>query len=247
MEPVSYLWGGSSALLMGFAKTAVPGAAILAVMLMAVAFPPQDAKLSVGALLPVLLVGDVFAVAWYRRHARWDRLLRLLPYVAAGMVPGAIVLHLATGAQLRPLLGVLVLCLLALEVCRRKFGWERLSGRWWFVAVMGVLAGFGTTVGNAAGPVMSIYLVSQGVLKQEFVGTAAWFFLIVNLTKLPIYAGLGGMITPVTLHFDLLVAPLAALGAFFGVYVLSRIPQKLFDVLALALAGAAAVHLLGLW
>ena len=247
MEPVSYLWGGSSALLMGFAKTAVPGAAILAVMLMAVAFPPQDAQLSVGALLPVLLVGDVLAVAWYRRHARWDRLLKLLPYVAAGMVPGAIVLYLATGGQLRLLLGVLVLVLLALEVCRRKFGWERLSGRWWFVAVMGVLAGFGTTVGNAAGPVMSIYLISQGVLKEEFVGTAAWFFLIVNLTKLPIYVASGGMITPVTLHFDLWVAPLAALGAFFGVYVLSRIPQKLFDLLALALAGAAAVHLLGLW
>lgn len=246
MEPVSYLWGGSSALSMGFAKTAVPGAAILAVMLMAVAFPPQDTKLSVGALLPVLLVGDVFAVAWYRRHARWDRLLRLLPYVAAGMVPGAIVLYLATGGQLRPLLGVLVLFLLVLEVCRRKFGWERLSGRWWFVAVMGVLAGFGTTVGNAAGPVMSIYLISQGVLKEEFIGTAAWFFLIVNLTKLPIYVG-GGMITPVTLHFDLWIAPLAALGAFFGVYVLGRIPQKLFDLLALALAGAAAVHLLGLW
>ncbi|MHC4181344.1 MAG: TSUP family transporter, partial [Planctomycetota bacterium] len=228
MEPVSYLLGGTSALLVGFAKTAVPGAAILAVMLMAMAFPLQDAKLSVGALLPVLLLGDVFAVAWYRRHARWDRLLRLLPYVAVGMVPGAIVLQLSDGGQLRPVLGLLVLVLLVLEVCRRQFGWERLSGRWWFVALMGVLAGFFTTVGNAAGPVMSIYLISQGVLKEEFIGTAAWFFLIVNLSKLPIYAGPAGVITPATLHFDLFVAPLAALGALSGVYVLGRIPQRLF-------------------
>ncbi len=232
---------------MGFAKTAVPGAAILAVTSMAMAFPLQDAKLSVGALLPVLLVGDVFAVAWYRRHARWDRLLRLLPYVAVGMVPGAIVLYLTTGGQLRPVLGVLVLFLLALEVCRRKFGWQRLAGQWWFVAAMGLLAGFGTTVGNAAGPVMSIYLISQGVLKEEFIGTAAWFFLIVNLTKLPIYAGLGGVITSATLYFDLWIAPLTVLGALLGVFVLRRIPQQLFDVLALALAGLAAVRLIGLW
>ncbi len=246
MEPVAYLFGACSALLVGFSKTAVPGAAILAVTLMAVAFTPQQAKLSVGALLPVLLVGDVFAVAWYRRYARWDRLLRLLPYVAVGMVPGAIVLYRTTGGQLRPILGVLVLILLVLEVCRRRLGWERLSGQWWFVAVIGVLAGFGTTVGNSAGPVMSIYLISQGVLKEEFIGTAAWFFLIVNLAKLPIYAALGGIVTPATLQFDLFLAPLAALGALLGVCVLRRIPQQLFDVLALALAGLAAVQLIGL-
>ena len=94
---------------------------------------------------------------------------------------------------------------------------------------------------------MSIYLISQGVLKEEFIGTAAWFFMIVNLTKLPIYAGLGEVITPATLHFDLWIAPLTVLGAFFGVFVLRRIPQRLFDVLALALAGLAAVRLIGLW
>ena len=243
MELASYLWGSAAALLVGASKTGLPGAAIPAVLLMTEAFS-ENAKLAVGALLPVLLIGDVFAVAWHRRHAQWDRLLRLFPYVALGMVPGWILLHqLEEGNDLRPVLGVLILALLALEVCRRRFAWHHVPGRWWFVGAMGVLAGFTTIVAHAGFPVMAIYLISQQMNKREFIGTAAWFFLIVNLSKLPVYLA-ENMITPATLQFDLYLAPVAVLGAFLGLYVLVRIPQRLFDTLALSLAGAAAVRLI---
>jgi uncharacterized membrane protein YfcA len=243
MDLASYLWGGVSALLVGLSKTGLPGVSIPAILLMTEAFP-RDAKLAIGAILPVLLVGDVFAVAWYRHHAQWDRLWRLFPYVAAGMVPGWIVLRLLKeGNDLRPVLGVLILALLALEVCRQAFDWQRVPGRWWFVAVMGLLAGFSTIIAHAAVPVMAIYLVSQGLPKQQFIGTAAWFFLLINLTKVPFYAT-EGMMTAETLRFDAVVGPLAVVGGLLGVFVLTRIPQKLFDTLALGLAGVAAVRLI---
>jgi hypothetical protein len=87
IEGTAFWLSALAALLVGFSKTGLPGAAIPAVALMAEAFR-EDTKLSVGAMLPILLVGDSFALAYYRRHAHWARLWELFPYVLAGMVPG---------------------------------------------------------------------------------------------------------------------------------------------------------------
>ncbi len=244
MELIDYLWGAASALLVGFSKTGLPGVSIPAIVLMTEAFS-DNTKLALGAILPVLLVGDVFAVAWYRHHAQWNRLWPLFPYVAVGMIPGGILLLMLDeeGNQLRPVLGVLFLGLLVLDVCRRRFAWEHMPGQWWFAGGLGLLAGFSTILAHAAFPVMAIYLISQRMDKQEFIGTAAWFFLIVNISKIPYYT-LTGMVTPATLQFDLYVAPVALIGGLVGVFVLHRIPQRLFDFLALSLAGIAAVRLI---
>ena len=239
----AYALGAVAALLVGLSKTGVPGAAIPAVLLTAEAFAGEE-SLSVGALLPMLLVGDLFALRYYRHHAQWNRLWRLLPYVVLGMIPGALVLKYVDHGQFRLVLGWMVLMLLVLELCRRRFNWTDVPRRWWFVTTMGVLAGFGTTVGNAAGPVMGIYLISQGLRKEQFMGTAAWFFFIVNTSKLPIYASLG-RITPATLQFDLIMIPIVVVAALVGRRLFSIIPQKLFDPLVLGLAGIAALRLVG--
>jgi hypothetical protein len=238
----AYVLGGSAALLMGLAKTGLPGVAIPAVLLMVEAFP-DDAKASVGAIMPAILLGDVIAVAWFHRHADWPRLWGMVPYVAAGMALGALVLAGTKGNELRPILGWLVATFLIVEVCRQCFHWEAVPGQWWFAAAVGLVAGFGTMVGNAAGPVMTIYLISRGLRKKEFIGTCAWFFFIVNLSKLPIMYGLG-MLNVDTVGFGLIVACLAPVGAILGIWLLKIIPQRPFDVLALSLAGLAAIRLI---
>ena len=118
-----------------------------------------------------------------------------------------------------------------------------MADRWWFTAATGVLAGFGTAMGNAAGPVMSIYLVSKRLDKHEFLGTSAWFFFFVNVSKVPVFL-LIGVITPATLRCDLMAAPVLVVGALAGAMALKRIPQVAFDTLVLALAGIAAVRLI---
>ena len=241
MNLVTFLLGAGAALLIGFSKTGMPGAAIPAVALMAEAFR-EDTRLSIGAMLPVLLLGDLFALAYYRRHANWARLKELFPYVAIGMIPGYLVLWLVESDPLRVLIGAIILGLLVLQIARQRFGWEEMPDRQWFIATTGVLAGFGTAVGNAAGPVMSIYLISKRMDKQEFLGTAAWFFFIVNLSKIPFFLGLG-MITPATLRLDALLVPVVVVGAIVGVLVLKRIPQTVFNAIVLSLAGVAAVRM----
>ena len=126
---------------------------------------------------------------------------------------------------------------------RQWFDWEHMPHRWWFAAMVGFLAGFTTFVANAAMPVMTIYLVSQDFDKHQFIGTAAWFFLILNLSKLPAYCAMG-MLTPSMLPLAGALVPVTILGALLGVYVFARIPQRFFNALALALAGVAAVRLI---
>ncbi len=237
-----YFLAALSGLLMGFSKTGMPGVSVPAVAIMAAAFS-DNAEASVGAMLPVLLVGDVFAVTYYRRHAQWNRLVGLLPCVVLGMIPGYLVLHIFEGNQLRPILGILILSLFFLELARRKFGWNEIPQRRWFAVALGIVAGFATMVGNAAGPVMALYLVACGLDKQQFIGTCAWFFFILNLTKVvPFWSQ--GMLSPEILGTSMWVSVVAVCGALLGVYLLPKISQRVFDRLVIALTGVAGLWLL---
>jgi uncharacterized membrane protein YfcA len=112
----------------------------------------------------------------------------------------------------------------------------------WQAAVYGGSAGFATTIANAAGPIMSLYLLGQGLPKNEFVGTGVWFFLLVNLCKIPVYLG-HHLITPASLAFDAVLLPALLVGAVLGRVLLRRIPQALFERVVLALTVVAAALL----
>ena len=228
----------AAALMIGFTKTGLPGVSMLVVPLMATTF---DARASVGIVLPLLIVGDVFAVSFYKRHAQWEHLRGLFFWVILGMIPAYFLLD-GIGKSLGPILGCLVLALLGLDYLRVKKGWEDMPHRWWFVAGVGFMAGFCTTIGNVAGPVMAIYLISRGLPKREFMGTAAWYFLCVNLIKVPVFASLD-MITWDSLRIDLFAAPAVVVGALIGYVALPKIPQKVFNTAVLGLAAIAALNL----
>ena len=244
MDPTlnAYLLGACSAFLVGLSKTGVPGVSLPAILLITMAFSGAD-KMSVGAILPVLVVGDLMGVAFYREHVQWNKLWGLFPTVIAGMIPGIIVLATIDHNQFKLVLGWMVFALLLLEICRQAFGWDELPEKWWFVATMGLLAGFSTLIGNAAGPVMAIYLISRGLGKNHFMGTWVWFFLIVNVLKIPIVGSLG-LMNLSTLQFSLIITPGVVLGALLGKRVFTWIPQKVFDPLVLTLAGVAAFRLI---
>ena len=108
---------------------------------------------------------------------------------------------------------------------------------------MGVIAGFITLVANAAGPLMAIYLVAMRLPKMQFVGTAAVFFMVLNLFKVPFMVKLG-LITAQSFEFNLMLAPAVLLGAFAGRWLLMRINQQLFENLVLALSAIAGVLLI---
>lgn len=242
MNDASWGWvfGLLAAMVAGLAKTGLPGCGILAVPLMTMVFP---AKLSVGALLIMLITADCCAVAFYRQHTQWKKLFELFPCVLGGIALGAFVLWKIADSHLKPLLGGLILLLLCLELIRKRFGFGNIPHQTWFVILMGSLAGFATTIGNVAGPIMNIYLLSRGLKKDAFMGTLSWYFLIFNCIKVPVYAGLG-MINIATLKFDFLMAPVVVAAAFMGRALLLVIPQRFFNYIVFSLAALAAVRLL---
>ncbi|SNT51325.1 hypothetical protein SAMN05216276_105338 [Streptosporangium subroseum] len=227
--------------LVGFSKTGVSGAGTVAVALFAFVLPT---RLSTGVLLPLLLVGDVVAVAVYRRHADWPRLLRLSPWVAAGVVAGALVVGWADDAQMRRLIGGILLAILAVHLWNRRRGPDAsLAHHRLIAALAGIFAGFATMTANAAGPIMALYLLAAGLPMLGFLGTSAWFFLTLNAFKVPFSVALG-LITPATLAFGALTAPAVLAGAVAGRMIISRIDRKFFEWTTVALTLVAAVRLL---
>jgi uncharacterized membrane protein YfcA len=243
LDPTAWALAIAAGLMIGFTKTGVAGMGILVVPMMAAIFP---VKQSVGVLLPMLIVGDVIAVSYYRRHTQWRVLLRLLPWVLAGMPLGLLALHYADNAQMKVALGTLLLALIVLAAVQKRWGrWleAKLPHAWWFAAPMGGLAGFATTLANAAGPITTIYLLVQGLKKREFLGTVAVFYGTVNLLKAGPFTHMG-LISGESLVFNACMVPAIGAGAVAGILLLPKIPQRLFEWLILALAAAASVRLM---
>ncbi|GGW46822.1 sulfite exporter TauE/SafE family protein [Streptomyces caelestis] len=236
-----------AALLVGFSKTAVSGANTVSLAIFAAVLP---ARASTGVLLPILIAGDLLAVATYRRHAHWPTLWRLFPAVAAGVVVGTVFLMWADDAVVRTSIGAILLLMAAVTVWRRRTADAeqepesvttpagRLKARSY-----GVLGGFTTMVANAGGPVMSMYLLSAGFRKLGFLGTSAFFFLIVNVSKLPFSAGLG-LIDGRSLLLDLALVAFVVPGALFGKWAVNKINQRLFEQLVIAATVLGGLQLL---
>jgi uncharacterized protein len=238
----THLFAAVVAVLIGLSKCGIPGVGILLVPVMAMLF---EARQSVGVLLPMLIMADVLALGYYRRHVQWGRILILFPFVAVGIGGAWGVLHALRDAKalFAPILGSLVLGMLALDVIRMRFGWERLPHHPLFKGGVGFLAGFSTTLGNAAGAIMNLYLLCHDLKKHEFMGTSAWFFFIVNCSKVPVFLH-QGMITAESLRFNLWMIPGVVAGSMLGRWLLPRLSQRGFRNLVMILAAIAAVHLI---
>jgi uncharacterized membrane protein YfcA len=240
----------AAAVLVGFSKTAVSGANTVSLAIFAAVLPARE---STGVLLPILIAGDVLAVLTYRRHAHWPTLWRLFPAVAVGVVVGTVFLVWADDEVVRTSIGAILLLMAGVTVWRRRRAEAeseedepdavstptgRLKARSY-----GVLGGFTTMVANAGGPVMSMYLLSAGFRKLGFLGTSAFFFLIVNVSKVPFSAGLG-LIDGHSLLLDAALVAFVVPGAFLGKWAVNRINQRLFEQLVIAATVVGGAQLL---
>lgn len=235
--------------LVGFSKTAVSGANTISLAVFAAVLPARE---STGVLLPILIAGDVLAVLVYRRHAHWPTLLRLFPAVAVGVVAGTLFMMWAGDAAVRTSIGAILLFMAGVTVRRRRAdpgegptagadpptAAERIKARSY-----GVLGGFTTMVANAGGPVMSLYLLSAGFRKLGFLGTSAWFFLIVNTSKVPFSVGLG-LIDAQSLLLDACLLLFVLPGAWTGRKCVDRINQRLFERLVIGATVLGGLQLL---
>lgn len=233
---------GVAAVVIGLAKTGVPGAGTVAVAIFAAVLP---ARQSTGTILLLLIVADLFAVLAYRRFTNWRVLIRLMPALIAGILLGVVFLYFADDAWVKKSIGVLLLAVIAITLFRRRMGAtvSENSPHRLAAATYGTLGGFTTMVANAAGPVMSMYFLAMRFPVKEFLGTTAWLFAIVNLGKVPFSIALG-LITVPGLVLDLVLVPLVIVGALSGRWLAGRLNQKVFERLVIILTIVGAAYLL---
>jgi uncharacterized membrane protein YfcA len=225
----SMAWGDwaillSAALLIGLSKTGFQGINTPTIPLLALVFGARE---STGVILPMLCAADLIAVIRYRRNAQWKYILKLLPYAVAGFFVAIAVDRYIPAAQFRYLMAACIFAGLIFMFWQQRANREAVvTGRWWYSPLFGLTGGFTTMIGTAAGPVMAIYLLSMKLPKYAFVGTSAWFFLIVNYLKLPLQAFVWDNITPESLTVDLIAAPFIAAGALLGILLMKKLPEK---------------------
>ncbi len=226
----------------GVSKSGLPGVSLLHVVLFAQLFPGLR---STGVVLPMLIVGDVGAVLLFRRHAQWNHVFRTLPPALIGVGIGWACMRAWPGLNWNPVIGGIVAGLAILQLVRnwRPDLLSDMPHARGFAWTMGLLAGITTMVANAAGPVMGLYLLAVALPKDAFVGTSAWFFLLINVLKVPFSAQLG-FIEPATLALNALLIPVILSGLFLGRALVAKVPQKVFDSLILAFAILAALKLI---
>lgn len=215
-----------TALSIGMSKTGVQGMMLLVVPYMAMAF---GAKESTGVILPMLCMADILAVAYYKRIADWKVVAKLLPTAILGFFVAIFVDKLIPADEFRQLMGWTLVMALAVmiwsELCGKENRW---MNKWWYAAVFGLLGGFTTMIGNAAGPVMSVYLLSMRKEKMEYIGINAWFFLVVNFLKIPLQVFVWDNITWDTFSLNLVMLPVIGVGAWLGIYIVKMFPEKAF-------------------
>ncbi len=236
------------AVLVGVAKTGVGGLGMLAVAIFSTVL--GNSKQASGVVLPLLIVGDVFAVVAYRRHARWGFLWKLFPWTAAGVALGYFAMDRVSDAQAQVLIGAIIVGMTILHVWKKRRdarltapGGEEPEHGVWFAPTIGVLAGFTTLVANAAGPLMALYLLAMRLPKMDFVGTGAVFFLLLNWFKVPFMVDLG-LITKASVGFNAILAPAVIVGAVAGKWILKKIEPGVFEQVVLGLSALAGLKLL---
>lgn len=232
---------GMVAMLVGMSKTGVHGAGTFVVPMLASVFGGQPSS---GILLPMLCFADVLGVIYYHRHASWEHLRKLFPWAMLGIALGTIAGNYIPDEGFRIIMAVTIIISVVVMLWLERGHNEDVPAFAWFAALMGIVGGFTSMVGNLAGSVMAVYFLAMRLPKNEYIGTAAWFFLVINWLKIPFHVFFWHTITWESIVLDLLTIPAIALGAVVGVFIVKHIPKKLYRWFIVTMTLAAAIYIL---
>jgi uncharacterized membrane protein YfcA len=236
----SFVFAFLAAFILGISKAGVKGIAVLIVTLMALAF---GGKSSTGMLMPLLIVGDIFAITYYHRHTQWHYLRAFLPWMMLGVVIGVFIGKDLPEKSFQMGMAVTILATLGMLIWWEKKKIKTIPTHWSFGGFMGIMAGITTMIGNLAGAFSNIYFLAMRLPKNHFIGTAAWLFFFINLFKLPFHVFVWKTITHESLKIFLILLPSTVLGLLTGVLFVHKISDAFFRKMILILTSIGAVVL----
>ena len=226
--------------MIGFAKGGFSGLGALLTPILALVLPVASA---VGVLLPMLMVGDVFAVSMYWKEWDWDLVKRMLPAGIVGALAGTFLLARLSTNGLRIILGIFVLVTVAYKFLRDRIQAIRYEPRPWHASAAGFLSGVASGMFNSGGPPFNSYLLLQKLRARPFIATTAIFFALLNLIKVPGFLYTGVLNLP--LLFSLWwVFPFIPIGIWIARITLTRVSPAGFEWIIIALLIFSSLWLL---
>ncbi len=231
----------AAAFLVGISKAGLKGIAIIIVTIMAYLF---EAKTSTAIVLGMFISGDILAVNYYKRDVNWRLLFRLMPFMVVGVLVGAWIGKELDEETFKTGMAFIILLSVGmmfwLEYRKSNYVPDNLP----FAAVMGLAAGFTTMIGNLAGAFSNLFFIAMKSPKNEFIGTAAWLFFMINLFKVPIHVFSWETMNWGTFKFNLMLFPVICLGFLVGVKGISYVKDDQYRKLILVMTAIGAVMIL---
>ncbi|WP_027137915.1 sulfite exporter TauE/SafE family protein [Gaetbulibacter saemankumensis] len=222
---------------LGLSKAGIKGVGIIIILILAFVF---GEKASTGVLLPMLISADIIAVIYYNKHAQWDYIKKLMPAMVIGVLVGVYVGNDISEQLFKQIMAIIIIGSVFIMFYTEKRQSLIVPKNRWFAGIMGFLAGFSTMIGNLAGPIANIYFLATRLPKNEFIGTAAWLFFIINLFKLPFHFFVWKTVTLETLVLNSVLIPAVCIGFFFGARIVKRISNlnyRRFILIVTAIGG----------
>ena len=231
----------AASFILGMSKSGLKGMGIVIVTLMALV---HGAKASTGILLPLLIFADILAVSYYNRHAQWKYLLKFLPWMITGVVLGALVGKALPEAIFKRGMSIIILVSVIIMIAWERYDTNRIPDKLWFLSSMGLSAGFTTMIGNLAGAFSNIFFLATRIPKNEFIGTAAWLYFIVNLFKLPFHIISWKTVNMNSLIIDLKLIPAIMVGFLVGVKIVKKFENNQYRKFILIMTAIGAIVML---
>jgi uncharacterized membrane protein YfcA len=227
--------------LLGLSKSGIKGIGILIVVILAFVF---GEKASTGILLPMLIIADIFAVTYYHRHAQWKYIKKLMPWMVIGVLLGVWLGNDISEEIFKKLMAIIIIGSVVILFYSENRKSSKIPTSRIFSSSAGLLAGFTTMIGNLAGPIANIYFLAIRLPKNEFIGTAAWLFFIINIFKLPFHFFVWKTVSVETLVLNSVLVPVLLLGFFMGVSLVKLISNLHYRRFILAVTAIGALILL---
>ena len=229
------------AFLLGISKSGIKGIATLIVTGFALIY---GAKNSTGILMPLLLVGDIFAITYYKSYVDWSYIIKLIPWMVFGVLIGVIGGSYISDDLFKYGMAVIILFSVSLMYLMESKKEKKIPKNLIFVSSMGTLAGFTTMVGNLAGAFSNIYFLAMRIPKNTFIGTAAWLFFFINSFKIPFHIWSWGTINGASILKSIELVPFVILGLAVGVVLVKKINDNTFRKLILLLTAFGGILIL---
>jgi len=209
--------------ILGMGKAGIKGLGVLIVTLMAIIF---GGKASTGILIPIMVVADILAVFYYNRHTQF--LLKILPTMVLGVLIGVWFGNDISEKLFKQIMAIFIILTVVMMVWMDQKKNMAIPKHWFFASSMGLLSGITSMIGNLAGSFADIYFLAVRLPKNQFIGTAAWLFLIINVFKLPFHIFVWKTVTSESLLLNVFLIPAILAGFISGVALVKLLNNEVY-------------------